>query len=100
MSRYVSVTREHYRKNGPPWDGPMEIIGEPCFFCNTRVEPGDVGIYWIGSVPFRREDVTPGSVMVHLHPDCAEKLAIHLIGDARDARKLTRQRRRGLRGDA
>ena len=53
---------------------------QPCFFCGGLAS--DVVVLWSGCA---RSDTT--DALIVLHPDCATKLGIELISDARTAQR-------------
>ena len=59
------------------------FAGQParCFYC--REDIADVAVIWSG---YMGEDAD--SNLISLHPDCATRLGVELIGDARNADRL------------
>ncbi len=52
-----------------------------CFYCGEDI--AEVAIVWNGHM-----DDDADSNLISLHPDCATRLGIELIGDARNAQRL------------
>ena len=64
------MTVVHPAERAEWWAAP----GKPCFYCHNDIPTETPAVEWAG-----QEHIL-------LHPECADKLGVHLIGDAREAR--------------
>ncbi len=60
------------------WSEPWTPVLRECFLCGQRVAGTGAAVYWCGAT---------GELILHV--ECAERLALQLIGDAREARLVS-----------